>query len=149
MHPNGSVLNDYVDDALGTRERAEVDAHLASCATCRSLVDELRDIARTAASLEEREPPARTWARIERAIELERDGVGRGWVARGFQPSGHDMFGLARLKGSRYTWLSAAAALLIATVVGFWYIPSRTTPSSRARTGSGAEVTSQSVEAEL
>jgi anti-sigma factor RsiW len=130
MHPNESVLNDYVDGALGVRERTEVEAHLASCAVCRSVVDDLRDITRTAASLEQRDAPARAWTRIERAIELEKQ---------------HG--------GSRYTrygaWLAAAAAIVIATVVGLRYIPSRSTSSSTASTGSAVEVTSQSIEAEL
>jgi len=160
MHPNDTVLNDYVDDTLGSRERTEVEAHLESCAPCRALVDDLRDIARTAASLDQREPPARAWARIERAIELERESQAGGAravgarddVARGFQPSGGGG-GLARLKASRYTkygaWLAAAAAIVIATVVGLRYAPTRGTQPSNAAAGSSADVTSQTIEAEL
>ena len=144
MHPNDSVLNDYVDDALGSGERAEVDAHLESCARCRELVDDLRDIARTAASLDQREPPARAWTRIERAIELEEH------VARGFQPSGSGgNRGLARLGAWHYRWLAAAAALVIAALVGLRYAPSRGTPASNAPRGSAVDVTSQTIEAEL
>ena len=149
MHPNDSVLNDYVDDALGSGERAEVDAHLESCARCRELVDDLRDIARTAASLDQREPPARAWTRIERAIELESRGA-RAGVARGFQPSGSGgNRGLARLGAWHYRWLAAAAALVIAALVGLRYAPSRGTPSSNAPRGPAVDVTSQTIEAEL
>ena len=160
MHPNDTVLNDYVDDTLGSRERTEVEAHLESCAPCRALVDDLRDIARTAASLDQREPPARAWARIERAIELERESQAGGAravgarddVARGFQPSGGGG-GFARLKASRYTkygaWLAAAAAIVIATVVGLRYAPTRGTQPSNAAAGPSADVTSQTIEAEL
>src|SRR5262245_35013225 len=140
MHPNESVLNDYIDGALGVRERTDVEAHLTSCAACRSLVDDLGEITRTAASLDQREPPARAWARIARSIELE--------GARGVEPDGY-----AHLKGSRYTryvaWLAAAAAIMIAAVVGLRYAPSRSTSLPNAPTGSGVEVTSQSIEAEL
>ena len=155
MHPNDTVLNDYVDGTLGSRERTEVEAHVESCAPCRALVDDLRDIARTAASLDQREPPARAWARIERAIELERESraVGaRDDGARGFQPSGGGG-GPARLKASRYTkygaWLAAAAAIVIATVVGLRYAPTRGTQPSNAAAGPSADVTSQTIEAEL
>src|SRR5215472_11859998 len=73
MHPADDVLNDYVDDALGAAERADVERHLASCASCRALVEDLREIRATAKSLEFREPPARVWPRLERAIRLERE----------------------------------------------------------------------------
>ncbi|PYR57317.1 MAG: hypothetical protein DMF91_19740 [Acidobacteria bacterium] len=39
MHPNGLVINEYVDDALDRGERAEIERHLAVCAECRALVD--------------------------------------------------------------------------------------------------------------
>jgi anti-sigma factor ChrR (cupin superfamily) len=141
MHPNDTVLNDYVDGTLGAQERTEVEAHVASCAVCRSLVDDLRDITRSAASLEQREPPARAWARIERAIELE--GEGARW--RGpFRPA------IAAPKAPRHlAWLAAAAAIIIAAVVGLRYAPSRATPASNAPGGSAVNVTSQTIEAEL
>ena len=147
MHPNDAVLNDYADDALGSRERTQVETHLESCASCRALVDDLRNIARTAATLDQREPPARAWTRIERAIELESQGA-RAGVARGFQPSGSRADRLARLKGSRYRWLAAAAAIVIATVVGLRYAAPRNAQSGTSSAPS-AEVTSQAVEAEL
>ena len=147
MHPNDAVLNDYVDDALGSRERTEVEAHLESCAPCRALVDDLRDIARTAASLDQREPPARAWARIERAIELERGSRADG--ARAFQASGSSS-GLAQLKASRHiAWLAAAAAIVIATAVGLRYVASRGAQPQTAAAGPSADVTSQTIEAEL
>src|SRR5436190_61045 len=43
MHPNEIVLNELVDDGLGSAERAEVERHLTTCGDCRRLVDELRD----------------------------------------------------------------------------------------------------------
>jgi len=149
MHPNDAVLNDYVDDALGSRERAEVEAHLESCARCQALVDDLRDIARTAASLDLREPPARAWARIERAIELEGGAapgeVAQAGVLRGSQPSGSHKW----RRAFRPAWLAAAAAIVIATVVGLRYGPTRGTQPPNAAAGSSAEVTSQTIEAEL
>jgi anti-sigma factor RsiW len=155
MHPNESILNEYLDGALDTRRRGEVDAHLESCAECRALVDDLREIAGTAAALEEREPPARAWTRIERAIDLERQHgttPAAPRTARGLQPRVGGI-GLDRLKRSRYTtyaaWLAAAAAIVIVTVVGFRYLPSRGMQPQRAAAGPGSDVTSQTIEAEL
>ncbi|MCU1382856.1 MAG: hypothetical protein JWL71_1553, partial [Acidobacteria bacterium] len=42
MHPNDTILNDYVDGSLGLVERHGVDQHLAGCAACRHSVDDLR-----------------------------------------------------------------------------------------------------------
>ncbi len=63
MHPNETTLNDYVDRALDPIERSGVDQHLATCASCRQIVEDLRDILRSAGELELREPPARAWSR--------------------------------------------------------------------------------------
>src|SRR5262252_7721639 len=71
MHPNEDLINGYVEDTLGPAERAEVDRHLESCADCRQLAADLTEIRRAAGSLEMREPPARAWLRLERAIQLE------------------------------------------------------------------------------
>ena len=57
MHPNETTLNDYVDGSLGAAERSDVDQHLAGCAACRQLVEDLRDILRAAGEPELREPP--------------------------------------------------------------------------------------------
>ena len=73
MHPNEIEINDYVDETLDASERAVVDRHLAGCAECQALVEDLRQIRRAAASLEDRQPPVRAWMRIERAIKLERE----------------------------------------------------------------------------
>ncbi len=83
MHPSEEALTDYIDGALDTRERGEIDRHLESCATCRRLVDDSREIKSVAASLELREPPIRSWMRLERAIKLEgRPGAAAGAAAR-------------------------------------------------------------------
>ncbi len=93
MHPNETALNDYVDDSLEPRERAGIEHHLGSCAACRQLVEDLREIAHAAGTLDPREPPVRGWSRLERAIRLE-PGFGAG--APGVQSDGRAP--LARLK---------------------------------------------------
>jgi anti-sigma-K factor RskA len=145
MHPNELALTDYIDGTLGADERAEIERHLASCATCRQIVQESRDIKTVAGSLELREPPVRSWARLERAIKLEerpRAPRSTNW----WQPK-------------QLGWLAAAAGLVVATAVGLKYMPTRTQPPSppahtandpRAATEAAtANTTAQSVEAEL
>jgi anti-sigma factor RsiW len=137
MHPNEIALNEYIDDALAAGDRADVERHLATCAECRALVDDLRDIRRAAAALEPRDVPVRAWRRIERAIQLEQEHRGGG-----------------RAKGLRYArwqYLAAAAVVLIATVVGIQLLrPARTTapPPSTAAAAPTSEA-AIAIEAEL
>src|SRR5215212_3417417 len=103
MHPQDTALNDYVDGSLGPADRAEIDRHLAACASCRQTVDDLREIVSASRELELREPPIRVWSRVERAIKMERaDDV-------------RDPLRVSRSAERRtvasLTWLAAAAAL--------------------------------------
>jgi len=98
MHPNDSVINDYVDDEIEPRQRIDVEQHLQTCARCRGLVDDLREIRSVAQSLDVREPPVRAWTRLERTIKLE-------------QPRARNR------STAPYLWLGAAAAIVLATVV--------------------------------
>jgi anti-sigma-K factor RskA len=145
MHPNALALTDYIDGTLGTDERAEIERHLASCATCRQIVEESRAIKSVAGSLELREPPVRSWARLERAIKLEERPHAPRRSTKWWQPK-------------PLGWLAAAAGLVLATAVGLKYMPTRTqqpppaqtTNESRAANeAASANATAQSVEAEL
>jgi anti-sigma factor RsiW len=155
MHPTETRLNDYVDGTLGPTERIDVDRHLAGCGECRALVDDLRAIGAGAASLEPRDPPARAWSRLERAIRLEEEHRQATEDARG-SASSPRAFALSLSTGGRtmWTWLAAAAAILVAVYVGVRYRPSvvpSTTPAATAPAGSApaADASSESVEAEL
>ena len=148
MHPTDTALNDYVDGSLGTAERHGVEQHLAACAACRQIVDDLRDLLRATGELELREPPVRAWSRLERAISIEREHAVSG--ARRLQPGGT---GPAR--AGRYAiWLAAAAALVLATLVGMRYAPAAhdETPTA-APAGASAAIApgdaAQSIETEL
>jgi putative zinc finger protein len=165
MHPNEDALNAYADGSLTASEAAEIERHVAACASCREIVDDLREILRATSDLGLREPPVRAWARIERAVLLDRqDDAQRRQPgdagARGVQPSDGDAD--ARLKGSRsmrarsvLPWLAAAAALVLATAVGLRYLPGRhsDTGTAQSRIESGAEASAngaaQAVESEL
>lgn len=116
MHLEAVVITDYVDETLSASEREAADRHLASCAECRRVIDDFREIRKVAGSLDDRQPPARAWQRLERAIKLEREHADGGIVATdASKPT----------RGSVTQWLgfaAAAAVLVIATVASLRYV---------------------------
>jgi anti-sigma factor RsiW len=149
MHPNEDVLNELVDGTLGPAERTDVERHLATCAECQTVVDDLRGLRRAIASLELREPPAGVWPRIGRALH-----EAQGDVARGFQTSDRRLGAVfTRLKGSRVLWVSAAAAaavVLAASLTLRLALGSRSGPPAPETTATATTTDSaQAVEAEL
>jgi len=158
MHPNDTTLNGYADGTLNAAERPGVEQHLAGCAVCREMVDDLREILRATGDLELREPPVRAWSRLERAIKMEREHVapssqGRPLDgARGRQPGAGGPAGTGRYR--KYAaWLAAAAAILVATTVGMRYAPARRANAPAAAAGATAAIAAgeaaQSIETEL
>jgi anti-sigma factor RsiW len=103
MHPNELALSDYVDRALGESEHADIERHLDSCAACRSLVEDLREIRRVTKMLAPIEPPAAVWRRLEQAIGQQQADLARS--AR-------------RSRVRRIGWLAAAAVLVLAAFLG-------------------------------
>jgi anti-sigma factor RsiW len=76
--PNGDVrdvLPDYVNDRLDAPRRFEVEAHLASCASCRDEVELLRDLRATM-----RRTPTVNAEAIVAAIPPYRAPVRHGWA---------------------------------------------------------------------
>lgn len=155
MHPNEAAITDYVDGILDTRERAEIDSHLDSCVACRRLVDDLREIKGVAASLDLREPPIRSWTRLERAIKLEAE-LRQSMESAQRSPTRWTQRALRST--SARGWLAAAAALVVATVVGLKFMPAGTRQTARppavdtaqaAPETAAATVAAQSVETEL
>jgi anti-sigma factor RsiW len=142
MHPSEIALNDYVDEALPPAGRADVDRHLESCAGCRAIVTDLRDLKRASSELPPLTPPERAWERI-RADVTRQAGDARHPVPGGAarpRPAGG-----AALR----TWLPAAAAVLLA-VGGAWYFAARgTRPSSTPPAAASAPADAQAIEAEL
>ena len=62
-------LSDYLDgEDLSPTERAEIEAHLATCATCQTTLAELAAVAARARSLPDRAPVADLWAGVSRRL---------------------------------------------------------------------------------
>jgi hypothetical protein len=61
-------LSDYVDGELTATASAAVEAHLAQCAECRTVVEQLRGIAAAAGALPGTLPAANLWPGIESRI---------------------------------------------------------------------------------
>jgi putative zinc finger protein len=148
MHPNETAINDFVDGTIDPFERSSVEQHLAACAACRQLVDDLREIKRATATLEPREPPVRVWGRLERAIKLEAQPSSEPRGKKGSYPFSSEPSG--RKRGTT-RWFAAAAVLVLGTLVGLRFMPGRDeagNPSSAVETGSVRDA-AQSIESEL
>ena len=135
MHPTETAINDYVDGTSDAFERNAIDGHLASCAACRQMVEDLRELKSATATLEMRQPPVRAWGRIERAIKMDQ----------------HDRPRAAFVTGKSLYWLAAAAALVLATIVGLRFLPGRSTPGGDepAEMSASARQAAEAIESEL
>lgn len=136
------VLVDLVDGRLDGAEQRDVERHLEGCETCQALVDDLRSIRAAAFVLDRREPRAETWTKLQAAIAAEPAPMGR---VLGMS-LGRRGFG-----GGLPVWLGAAAALILATVIGVLPLMNReavhddTAPAAAAE----ADPTVESVTAEF
>ena len=66
-------LSEYLDDEdLGALERREIEAHLRSCAACRIVLDELREVRAHAQALPDVPPAADLWPGIEERFPQQR-----------------------------------------------------------------------------
>jgi len=70
-------LSEYVDGELDPATRAELEAHLATCASCRATRDELQRVVARARGIGYREPAADLWAAIETSITANTPRRGR------------------------------------------------------------------------
>lgn len=131
------ALVDLVDGRLDGPERRDVERHLEACEHCRALVEDLRSIRGAAFMLDRHEPKAETWSRLQAAIAVEP------------APRGRLLSMPARVNWP--VWLGAAAALILATVIGLLPLMNRAAqPVDTAETESAeAEVTVESVSAQF
>jgi len=135
-HPD-DLLADYVDGDLGERERAEVEAHLATCERCGADVRSARLARDGLASVPPVEAPAGLTEEILGAVDRE---------PRTHEAPVVEVFGGRPRKSSRPTaWLgavAAAAAIVIGVFVfnGLSGSSSQTGAASDARAAGGAEL---------
>jgi anti-sigma factor RsiW len=135
------VLVDLVDGRLDGAEQRDVERHLEGCDTCRALVEDLRSIRAAALVLDRHEPGAAVWSKVQAAI------------AAGPAPKGR-LLNFTSARTNWPMWLGAAAALVLATVIGLLPLMNRAPAAhdDSAATGAadtGAEITVESVTAEF
>lgn len=65
-------LSAYLDDELPATERASLEAHLATCISCRGVLDELRAVVAWAPGYAGQAPARDLWAGISAEIEQKR-----------------------------------------------------------------------------
>ncbi len=131
------VLVDLVDGRLDPTHQRDVERHLEACAECRALVTDLRTIRAAAFMLDRREPAAATWLKLQSAMAAEP------------QPAGRLLWMPTR--ATLPVWLGAAAALILATVIGVLPLLNRNAASTEDSAAAAAvnEPTVDSVAAEF
>lgn len=135
------ALVDLVDGRLDGAAQRDVERHLEGCAQCRALAEDLRSIRASAFMLDRREPKPEAWPRIQAAIAAEP------------KPNVLDMrLGRRSFSGGAPVWLGAAAALILATVIGIMPLMNRQAEhddAAQADSAPAEEITVESVTAEF
>lgn len=101
------VVADLVDGRLDPAAERAADRHAEGCEACRALVADLRTIAAAAFTLDRVEPSTRVWERIQDRLEHER-----------VEPRAPRLLAWPLTRTAWGLWAGAAAALLLATIVG-------------------------------
>ena len=130
------ALVDFVDGRLDAAAERDVERHLEVCHHCAALVTDLRTIRAAAFMLDRREPPAAIWTALQAKVAAEPAPKGRLLT----MPS-HVNWPV---------WLGAAAALMLATVIGVVPLMERAhTDDQPAAAAPATEITVESVAAEF
>jgi hypothetical protein len=85
-----ALIGDYVDGTTDEAQRASVESHLTTCASCRAVVADFMVIRAASLSLEPQVPPSHVWRKLSAAIEAEPKpllGVGGAQWWRMFAPA--------------------------------------------------------------
>jgi len=129
------VLVDLVDGRLDATEQRDIERHLEACPECKALVTDLRSIRAAAFMLDRREPAAQLWTDLQAAVNAEPRPRGRVLA----MPS----------RANLPVWLGAAAALILATVIGLLPLMNRNAATSAPAPAAAVEPTVDSVAAEF
>ena len=70
IHPQSERWSEYLDGELSAGELQQLEAHLAGCPECRSLLDDLGRVVARAAALEDRPPRRDLWPQVSTRIGL-------------------------------------------------------------------------------
>jgi hypothetical protein len=130
-----ALIGDYVDGDVDEAQRASLESHLSTCASCRAVVADFSVIRAATLTLEAQVPPPDVWRKLSAAIEAE--------------PK--PFFGL----GGAYWWraLAPAAAMVVLVVALSWTAgrlsPVATERLARVATGTGSEPVSIVAEYQL
>jgi len=149
----GDVLVDLVDGRLDPAEQRAIERHLKACAQCRALVTDLRSVRAAAFMLDRREPSPATWSKLQAAVAAEPSSIAD-WRSRGLRIVGlNPKSTRSEIRNRWPVWLGAAAALILATLIGLLPLMSRnaatTEPAADAAADAAPEVTVESVTAEF
>lgn len=131
---------DFVDGRLAPAEQRNVERHLEGCDNCNALVTDLRTIRAAAFMLDRREPNAEAWTRLQAAV-----------AAEPAPPKARLLAMPSLVRANWPVWLGAAAALVLATVIGLLPLMNREANPNGAATEAAAEpeVSVESVAAEF
>jgi hypothetical protein len=101
-----SQLSAYLDDELDSGARAKLTAHLAGCAECAALLDDLRAIVAAAPDHAGRAPSRDLWPEIESRLD-EAEIISIGTARRSARPP-----------AGRFGWRELIAASIVMAAVG-------------------------------
>ena len=101
-------LSEYIDGELDSTERANLEAHLATCGQCFATLSELRQVVAQAKSLENREPATDLWMGIAQEIRREK------------APARRDRLVRRRFSLTVGQLLAASIALVLLSGSGAW-----------------------------
>lgn len=103
-------LSAYLDHTLAREARAEIAAHLPTCADCRAVVDDLDRVRQAARTLGPITPPAHLWIELAGRIRLE-----GGARATGATVTASAQRSTRAPRSEAWQWLGLAAALILIT----------------------------------
>ncbi len=69
------LISDYIDKGLKKRQSIRLEKHLHTCFGCRKILEDFREIAKSAKGLEEFTPSQRTWLKIRERLTPEEQRV--------------------------------------------------------------------------
>jgi anti-sigma factor RsiW len=156
-----SALSELLDGTLPRDRRAQVEAHLESCADCRAVLADIRRLREKARALPKVVPPETLWRKVSADFEREAKlGHAQAESLRRKEPSQagrqpRRVLSFVPSRRSALLGLAAAAALVLATSGGFYYLtrqaaapaPAPAAESSSAHAKPAQSV--QSIESEL